>query len=265
MCDYLVQCEFFVGPYNNYLLAGNLCNAFAVGEVGAMDDFFLIASEPDDESNYPLLTGNILDSEGNVLLRLVRNVLVVNPGACSKIVADLCSYEIRDSAGTPVLSVRTVFECPPGKSEKMYVTTIKGTFYNKNQEVVLRANSGEGGDELVIGNTKCVFGARGGSVGLVMGYAAGEELEFVKLVLATHGRIQRPLLGRIEKQEITLDGAALMETEVVDCTVHVSSGNFMGRNPLFKNCKFIFHGEAENIRQLVVGLLEDQRRGEKRG
>jgi hypothetical protein len=76
------------GRFNNYLIAGNICNAFALGEIGSKDDFFLLGAEPEDESNYPLLTGNILDSDGNVLFRLVRNVLGINPGHCSKIFGD---------------------------------------------------------------------------------------------------------------------------------------------------------------------------------
>ena len=68
------------GQINNYLIAGNVCNAFVLGELGSRDDFFLVGAEPSTESNYPLLTGNILNSEGQVLFRLVRNVLTINPG-----------------------------------------------------------------------------------------------------------------------------------------------------------------------------------------
>ena len=50
------------GKYNNYLIGGNLCNAFALGEIGSLDDFFIVGAEPDDESNYPLITANILVS-----------------------------------------------------------------------------------------------------------------------------------------------------------------------------------------------------------
>jgi hypothetical protein len=100
------------GAFNNYVLAGNLCNAFALGEIGSRDDFFLIGAEPPDESSYPLLTGNVLDSEGQLLFRLVRNVLTINPGNCSKIIGDQIGYEIHDSAGALIFRVSSKFEQP---------------------------------------------------------------------------------------------------------------------------------------------------------
>ena len=84
----LIRNSIMAGKDNNYLVGGNIVGAFVVGEVGSADDFFLVGVEPEQESNYPLLTGNILDSEGNVLFRLVRNVLMLNPGHCSKILGD---------------------------------------------------------------------------------------------------------------------------------------------------------------------------------
>jgi hypothetical protein len=36
----LVRNQFMPGMYNNYLIAGNICNAFALGEIGSQDDFF---------------------------------------------------------------------------------------------------------------------------------------------------------------------------------------------------------------------------------
>jgi hypothetical protein len=265
--NYFARNRFCVAQNNNYLLAGNLCNAFAIGEVGSLEDFFLVGSEPEGESSYPLLTGNILDSEGNVLFRLVRNVLVVNPGHCSKIAANLCGYEIHDSAGKPIFSVSTVFERPPtfddeslpagarevsraqyDPSREMFITTIKGTFYDRGAKVAFRANSGEP-DEHVEVATKFLFGFPGGPV---HGYS-GQELEFVRVVVATHGRVQRPLLGEVRNQEITLDGLALIATNVTDCTVHVHSGNFAAiGEPHFTRCAFVFHDDAERIRRLVL-------------
>lgn len=109
----LIKNRFMLGQFNNYLIAGNVCNAFALGELGSQDDFFLVGAEPEEESSYPLLTGNILDSEGKVLFRLVRNVLFLNPGHCSRILGDHVGYEIHDSSGVPILKVRTLFERLP--------------------------------------------------------------------------------------------------------------------------------------------------------
>ena len=58
------------------------------------DDFFMLGVQPFKDSNYLTLTGNFLDSEGELLFRIVRNVLKLNPGMCSKIVGDQVGYEI---------------------------------------------------------------------------------------------------------------------------------------------------------------------------
>src|SRR5688572_10974011 len=138
----LVRSEFIRGAYNNYLIGGNVCNAFALGNVGSPDDFFLIGAEPPDESSYPLLTGNVLDSEGNLLFRLVRNVLVVNPGHCSKLVGDSLGYEIHDGNGQSILKVHTSFRPLHDGSESCYVTTIAANFYDRAGERVFHATSG---------------------------------------------------------------------------------------------------------------------------
>ena len=59
-----VRNSFQPGKFNNYLIAGNICNAFVIGELGSQDDFFLVGAEPQEESVYPFLTGNVLDSAG---------------------------------------------------------------------------------------------------------------------------------------------------------------------------------------------------------
>jgi hypothetical protein len=249
--SHLVSCQSGNIRDNGYLIAGNLCNGFAIGDIGVEDDFWLVGSEPDGESSYPLLTGNFLDSEGNVLFRLVRNVLVINPGQCKKITGDLCGYEIHDSAGKLIFSIKTMFECPPGQKDKLYLTTIKGSFYNKQSKLVFSANSGEPDEHIETNNIKYCLGCPSA---FVSGYTP-EEMEFVNLVLATHGRIQRPLLGKIEKQEINLDGAALIGTELRECLIHVHSGNFATiRIPSFHSCQFFFHDDAQRLFQLFMTL-----------
>ena len=59
MSSILVRSIMKQGKYNNYLVGGNVCNAFTLGDLGSTDDFFLVGAEPFYESNYPLLTGNI--------------------------------------------------------------------------------------------------------------------------------------------------------------------------------------------------------------
>ena len=125
----LVKNVFMQGKYNNYLIGGNVCNAFALGDLGSKEDFFLIGAEPFDESNYPQLTGNILDSDGNVLFRLARNMLVINPGHCSKILGDHVGYEIHDGNGVLIFKVTTLFETLPGSQEKCFCYNYIGQFF----------------------------------------------------------------------------------------------------------------------------------------
>ncbi len=253
----LVRNQFMPGRYNNYLIAGNICNAFALGEIGSQDDFFLIGAEPEDESNYPLLTGNILDSEGNVLFRLVRNVLVINPGHCSRILGNHVGYEIHDSAGNLVFKVNTLFEKLPGADEETFVTTITANFYNKDKQLVFRANSGEP-DEKIESYVKSVFGFSGG-FGLVQGMSQ-EELTFVRIVLATRGTVHQLISNDIDGEEVHLDGKMLFNTRLTNCTVHVKTGQFSTYGQCgFENCNFVFHDEAKNIRNLLLALSEQKK------
>jgi hypothetical protein len=138
-----VRNTFTRGRVHNYLIAGNLCNAFAIGALGANDDFFLAGAEPAGESNYPLLTGNLIGADGKVLCRLVKNVITVNPGSCSKVQGDYIGYEIRDQKGYTVCQVLTKFERLPGDATGCFVTTLTGSFHDKSGKVALLAAAGD--------------------------------------------------------------------------------------------------------------------------
>jgi hypothetical protein len=241
------------GRFNNYLVGGNVCNAFTLGDLGSPEDFFLVGAEPFGESNYPLLTGNILDSEGNVLFRLVRNMLVINPGHCSKILSDHIGYEIHDGNGHLIFKVATQFETLPRSNEECFVTTISANFFNKNGDLVFKAHSGDE-NERIESSVKSVFGFSGG-FGLVQGLN-DDEMNVARAMLSTGGAIHRILSGPISGQEISLDGAAVMNAQIDKCTVHVSTGEFviLGTNNSFSNSSFSFSDAAENIRQLVLQL-----------
>jgi hypothetical protein len=220
----LVRNVLMQGRFNNYLVGGNVCNAFTLGELGSPEDFFLVGAEPFGESNYPLLTGNILDSEGNVLFRLVRNMLVINPGHCSKILSDYIGYEIHDGNGQLIFKVATQFEKLPRSNEECFVTTISANFFNKNGELVFKAHSGDE-NERIESSVKSVFGFSGG-FGLVQGLN-DDEMNVARAMLSTGGAIHRILSGPISGQEISLDGAAVMNAQIDKCTVHVSTGEFV--------------------------------------
>ncbi|MCG7945322.1 MAG: hypothetical protein N0C84_03200 [Candidatus Thiodiazotropha taylori] len=249
----LVQNSFNQGRYNNYLVGGNICNAFALGNLGSSDDFFIVGAEPPGESNYPLLTGNILDSEGNILFRLVQNMLILNPGKCSKILSDHIGYEIHDGNGEFIFQVSTRFTKPPGSSDECFVTTITGNFFNKNGEMVFKAHSGDN-EEYIESNVKSVFGFSGG-FGFVQAYE-NDELTLAKAMLGTGGKIHRVLTGPIKNEEVTLDGSALFDVEIDNCKINVSTGEFvvLGGQIKITNNQFNLTGPAQNIKQLIEQL-----------
>jgi hypothetical protein len=242
------------GRFHNYLIAGNVCNAFALGELGSSDDFFLVGAEPPKESPYPLLTGNLLDADGNLLCRLVRNLLLLNPGHCSKITGDFLGYEIRDRAGNLIFKIRTIFDQPPGRTEKECITMISAKFFDKNGRVVVTANSGEADDRFE-GNVKAAFGFAGGSLGIVRGLT-DEELDFVRIVLATRGAVHQRLSGEIDGQEIALDGKALQNVHIKNCKITIRTGEFAiyGPNNRLENNQTVLEGPASNINQLIQSV-----------
>lgn len=250
MSSILQRNVFMQGKYNNYLLGGNLCNAFALGELGSKDDFFLIGAEPPDESNYPLLTGNILDSEGKLLFRLVRNLLVVNPGHCSKILSDQVGYEIHDGNEKFIFKVATRFENLPGSGEQCFVTTISGNFFDKQGALVFEAHSGDE-RERIQSSVKSAFGFSGGFA-FTQGLE-GDELDIARAMLASGGAVHRVLTGSITGEELSLDGAALINANIVKCTINVSSGDFMflNQNNRITDSQFKFSGAAGNVFKLI--------------
>lgn len=248
----LIRSSFMPGRYNNYLIGGNLCNAFALGEIGSMEEFFMIGSEPTDESNYPMITANILDSEGNVLFRLVKNVLVFNPGHCSKILGNHIGYEIHDSEGNMVFKISTKFEEIPQLQDFCYITTIEAKFFNKKGEMVFLATGG-GQNERIEAKCKSAIGFSGG-FGLVMDYSE-EELEMVRISLSTMGELNERITGNHTGKKIHLDGKFVKNATLSDCEIIIEDGSFLlGENCTITSCSFNFMGKAGNIFNLVKQL-----------
>jgi len=255
MASMLVRNSFMRGKNNNYLVGGNVCNAFALGDLGSTDDFFLVGAEPLGESNYPLLTGNILDSEGNVLFRLVKNMLVINPGHCSKILSDHVGYEIHDGNGHLIFKVQTRFERLPDESTECFVTTISANFFNKAGQLVFHASSGNE-NERIESQVKSAFGFSGG-FGLVQGMSE-DERNVARFILGSRGAIHRLITGPVQAQEVSLDGTALYNAQISGCKVTLSTGEFeiYGTSNEIRDCQFEFSGPAENIRKLVIQLMK---------
>jgi hypothetical protein len=242
------------GKYNNYLIGGNLTNTFIIGNLSDPNDFHLVGAEPEDESSYPLISGTILDSEGSVLFRLVRNILILNPGNCSKIYGDHIGYEIHDSAGELIFKVDTKFEKVPKLNEEYFITRITANLYNKKCEKVFEATNDEPGSR-IISNTQSVFGFSGNSCGIVSGMNA-DDIDIAKIYLASKGRINKILTGTVTNETINLDGCLLKNATIDNCTVRVNTGDFlfMGNKNQLSNSRFEFGGLASNIRNLVLKL-----------
>lgn len=238
---------------SSYLVAGNLCNAFAVGEAGAQDDFFLVGCEPGEESNYPLLTGNIFDSKGKFLCRVVRNALAVNPGNCTRHFSDHVGYEVRDAAGKAIFRVRTKAERLPGDKHDTWVTVLAGRFYDKRGEIAYFADGGQKGEQIADG-AKRAFGFTG-EFGHVEGYGETEQ-KVLRVVIGSRGRLNQPVSGKYEEEEIVLDGKILVNAELSRCKVHVATGEFMRFGECrIANCEIVFHGAAANVHNMTAGLM----------
>ncbi len=240
-------CVFCKSEDNNYLVAGNICNAFVVGEIGSSDDFWIIGAEPEEESPYPLLSGNFLDSEGKVLFRLLKNMLMVNPGDCSLILADHSGYEIHDSAGEPILSVRTVFEALPGDTDESFITTITANCHNKDGQRVFWTEPGEG----MSVPTKSVFGFNGNAFGAVHGMTETER-ELAKFALTSRGETYELFTRNVSGGEIEADGKVFKDTTISNARINVTTGNFrqIGKC-VWQDCTFEFQGPAENVFNII--------------
>jgi len=202
------------GKDNNYLIGKNLFNAFVVGEIGSSDDFFLVGAEPIAESNYPLLTGNFLDSEGSFLFRLVKNILVVNPGHCLIMDSSPTTYEIHDVNDHLILRVESRFEPTVIKepnpmywnavtsgdwttvpqdtpqwvevTKDFWITTIEGTFFNKAKVNVLTTQKDNG--LIIPSDTKCGLGFVGNGF-FIANHMSQEEIQRAVAILASHGSL----------------------------------------------------------------------------
>ena len=255
MTTTLVQNILCKGHFNSYLVAGNVCNVFALGELGSSDDFFLIGAEPDGESNYPLLTGNILDSGGNVLFRLVKNMLVINPGNCSKVLGDYIGYEIHDRNDQLIFKVKTHVECLPGETTESFVTTISANFYDKNGNLVFQATSG-GDDERIESSLKSNFGFTNEFV--LVHRMSEDELTIARMMLGSGGAIHHVLTGFVSGKTVSLDGTMILNAQISNCTVQLSTCEFTiyGTANQFNNCHFELSGAVAKIRDLVVRLMQ---------
>jgi len=250
MAGILAKNTFELGQFHDYVIAGNACNAFCVGELGSYDDFFLVGVEPDVDSNFPMLTGNFLSCDGELLFKLTRNVITMNPGNCAKILGDHVGYEIHDSAGNKILGVRTVYSPGSWHPDSKLTTTLFANFYDKNKRLVFHANSGEE-DERIETHTKQCFGyIKDQPPQFTFGPAAYAEQ--ARIAFQGRGAVYQVIQGTVLGQELNLDGKMLIGANLDDCTIHVRSADFALIRPKFRNCRFVWHGDAARLRDLVL-------------
>jgi hypothetical protein len=245
-------------PTSNYLVSDTLCNSFVAGEIGSPDDFFLVGTAPHGGTDYPLLTGNVLDSEGHLLFRLVQNILVINPQNCSKISGNLIGYEIHDALGKPIFKVQTTFENVPRVSEEMYVTRVTGNFYNKKGEIAFMAEQGGSGGK-VAGTAKFALGFHNGRFGPSQ-FMSREELEVAAHIISSKGSIYEPLRGKIEDKTINLDGKILVNVELNRCHITMETGIFdaIGKNVL-SQCELVASGYAGKLIDLYRSINAEKK------
>ena len=66
---------------------------------------------------------------------------------------------------------------------------------------------------------------------------------------------------KFEGTTVVLDGNEYMRCQFDHCRIVVTRGNFSLRNCGFDSCTFDFGGEAANIRDLVLGLVNQPKPG----
>lgn len=133
--------------HHNYSLGGEMVNAFALGPIGAEDDFWLVAAEPPVEGEgaaAALLSGSLLDAFGRRLCVLERNALAwAGPGV--ELGRTEQGLEVR-SSGQLILMAETRFARAPGCA----VTYIHGLLRDRRGAVRLESRGGPDSPSLVV-------------------------------------------------------------------------------------------------------------------
>ncbi|CAN5454887.1 hypothetical protein BH09PLA1_BH09PLA1_24470 [soil metagenome] len=240
--------------YSNYAVAGVLSNAFAVGNVGAGDDFYLIGAPPEVGSHLPLISGIFFDSSGQLLCRLERNVLASNPAGCEIVRGNHLGYDVRDAQGNLVLNVHTRWQMAP-EIGRSFVTTVTGRFYDRAGALIGQARGGA--EDARSFGLPAAFGFTGAGLGMNVGFDE-RQIALVTVTMAAGGKYYEPLSGMIENQTIWLDGKLITDgTEITQCRLILESGDFVvmpGAKFVINNNELDLRGPARNVGFLVAGV-----------
>jgi hypothetical protein len=167
--------------HHNYAVAGKMLNAFAVGAIGAEDDFWLVALEPpaEGEGPYrPILYANLLDAFGRRLVTLTRNEATWNPRGCA-VAQDGERLVVSGPDGREVLRVTTTWV----RANGCYVSYFRCRL--KDRQGVVRAESRGQADQ----PTLMVYGKAGYGIRPNATFAQNDGLgeEEVRRVMALAG------------------------------------------------------------------------------
>jgi hypothetical protein len=222
---------------------------FAIGDVGSAEDFFLVGTTDEDASGYPLLTGTLIGTDGNVLCRLWRNRLTDNPGRCTKSFGPGAGYEIRDAPGAVVLRVETEHE----EGASAFVTRLTGTFTDRAGHVVAMSQPVDG--LLAAEDARFAAAWQGQSFAHVANMAEQERL-IAGIAVASGGRAWEVVRGRVEGRDFLLDGKILVDATLARCSLHVATGHvaMVGSVRIEAGCNLTYSGAAYNVAQLVLRM-----------
>jgi hypothetical protein len=251
----LANINYGANDSSNYRIAGTVCNAFAMGKIGSTVDFWIVGSPAASRDVDPMITGNFLDSSGKLLFQLVRNVLVVNPGDCSKIMGKQTGFEIHDTEGKTILKVSAELldEASP---KGMCVTKVEGLFYNAAGQLI--AGSQEGLEKMGI-TCPTLFGFN--KIWEFTNAIAKDEIDAATACVLTNGAIHEIVTGTIENREIDFDGKIFIDATITKCKCLIRYGDFVFKG----NCSLI----DNNVKFLppalnVYGIVQGNKSGNTR-
>ena len=119
---------------------------------------------------------------------MVKNVLLINPANCSKVLSNYIGYTIHDGNDKLILKVETTFEDLGQGIGECFVTRITANLYDKSGKLVFKANHSEGDPEIAT-SAKSAFGFSG-AFAMALGMSEN-ELILAGAILTTSGAIHR--------------------------------------------------------------------------
>jgi hypothetical protein len=224
--------------FSNYVIASVLTNAFAIGEIGADDRFFLVGAPPEPGTPQAILSGVLCDANGKMLCRIERNTLTANPGECEIIRTNHLGFKVRDANGAMLLHVETRRRDVPRIGES-FITTLAGSCVPS------------------VDREYAAFGFNDSGLTRHLGLDGLQQI-LATATMAASGKLYEPLHGRIENQTLHLDGKLITDgTHIAHCRLVIETGDFVvvpGAQFSISNNELDIRGKARNVAILVAGV-----------